>query len=351
MKYIKSRKQFNSLRIEGIHYDEEIYFFYNYCYDLYKNLNNTKYIPLRPSITVTKFSSTPEIGCYKKFREHIMKIKPSKNEYKVIGGGIPFDKTSDIKVPYIYDIKEKGRAMLAGTSFDYLARIILCKYSNCKFKLNETKGYDWLQHSIDSFSIINKELLIKTKILMDELELNIESYMESDNDIFSDSMLEGICILSRLENAYRSGISDLEGYEKTLLMKYDNVIYDLKNLGKNFIENFIQVLNINKNSKIILNPNFGSKSSGFKADGDVIIDGCLIDFKVSKNYKYEGKDACQITTYYMLNEFNKTNNNITVFDFSSVALYNVRYGKILKFDIANKVSLEKRKEIIKSLIF
>ncbi|EGT3616093.1 hypothetical protein FHH43_07585 [Clostridium perfringens] len=364
MKYVKSKKQFSLLMVEGINYDEEIYFFYNHCYNLYKNPNNDKCIakntenkrknlyPRRPVITVTKFSITPKVECYKEFREYIMKIKPTRSEYQVIGGGIPFDKASDIKVPYIYDISEKGKASLVGIAFDYLARIIICKYSKCKFKLNETIGYNWLQDNINYFSRINKELLKKTKILMDELDMKIESYMSNDNDLFSDTILEGLCILSRLEGAFRGGIYDLDGYEKRLLMKYDDVIDDLKNLGKHFIEDFIQVLNINENSKIILNPTFGSMYSGFKADGDVIIDGCLIDFKVSKNYKYQGKEACQITTYYMLNEFNKQNTNIkTTFDISSIALYNVRYGKILKYDIANKVSVEKREEIIKSLIF
>ena len=406
MKYVRSEKQFNLLMVSGVEYDKECYYFYNHCYSLYKDPDDTKYITKcneaeqkrlkvieekakelkvieaeakldaeierlynlsskyakkleeeelfsrRPPITVTKFSMTPKVGCYEKFREYMMEIKPMRHDYSVINGRVPFNKLEDIKVGYCYDISEKGKAMLVGTAFDYLARIIISKYAKKKFKLKDTIGYRWFQDQINYHSRINGELLGQVDILMDDLELNIESYMSSEKDIFLDNMLEEICILSRLEGAYRGGIYDLEGYEERLLMKYDNVIDDLKNLSKHFIEDFIEVLNINENTSVVLNPTFGSGYSGFKADGDVIIDGCLIDFKVSKNYKYEGKEACQISTYYMLNEFNKHNGNIkTTFDISSIALYSVRYGKILKYNISEMVSLEKRDKIIQSLIF
>lgn len=110
---------------------------------------------------------------------------------------------------------------------------------------------------------------------------------------------------------------------------------------KVFQERFLITEIVSQKSDVIYNPTFGAASLMVGgADGDIIIDGVLYDFKSGKALGYSWKETAQLIGYYFLNEISVTLNSSdwsgTYKDLKikTVAFYKARYGEIEYFDLA-----------------
>ncbi|PEO24957.1 hypothetical protein COL24_01030 [Bacillus toyonensis] len=123
---------------------------------------------------------------------------------------------------------------------------------------------------------------------------------------------------------------------------------------KVFEEKFFIPEIVHKESKVVYNPNFGLASMIVDgADGDIIIDGVLYDFKTGKPFAYSRVNAAQLIGYYFLNDISliamELGYESSSFDIEKVALYKARYGEIEYFDLKN-TNAEKNTEITTELI-
>ena len=86
-----------------------------------------------------------------------------------------------------------------------------------------------------------------------------------------------------------------------------------------------------------------------KADGDIIIDGCLFDFKTRKRQNI-AEDLKQLIVYETLNEINKGDILVKGVNISSLGSFNPRFTDVFTVDI-NEINMEyltKLKEYIKN---
>ena len=148
-------------------------------------------------------------------------------------------------------------------------------------------------------------------------------------------MIIDVCFLVKLERIFRSGLPPANLFKK--------VIKDLELLCDVFQEKFITT--INPTSEIIYNPNFGISSAFVGgADGDVLIDGTLYDFKSGKQIGYKWQEVAQIMGYYLLNEISLDiyntadkyfkDDSYQYWDIKRIAFYRARYGEIEYIDIS-----------------
>lgn len=87
----------------------------------------------------------------------------------------------------------------------------------------------------------------------------------------------------------------------------------------------------------LLNPTFGAASllvGG--ADADLLIDGCLIDVKNTKDPYLDARDFFQLVGYYLLNGYAGTTGRsakATVYPVNSLAIYFSRFGFLWKMPV------------------
>ncbi|KAF6700433.1 MULTISPECIES: hypothetical protein [Bacillus] len=110
---------------------------------------------------------------------------------------------------------------------------------------------------------------------------------------------------------------------------------ELEYMCRMFQEEFLIIKIISQKSKVIYNPNFSITSLMVGgADGDIIIDGVLCDFKSGKELGYYWKKVARLIGYYFLNEVSVTLNSSDWLDIykgleiKKVAFYKARYGEI-----------------------
>ena len=109
-------------------------------------------------------------------------------------------------------------------------------------------------------------------------------------------------------------------------------------VGVMFTEEFIVSDKILKaNSEVIFNPTFGSNMTNVRADGDIIIDKCLIDLKTRKKLDIKS-DIKQLIIYNTLNKINhefvnRFGLNIKItFEIEKIASYNPRFKGVFLVD-------------------
>lgn len=279
----------------------------------------------------------------KEFQSIIKATIPDKKLFKTVSGKVAFSKTEyEPLVPYT--LVKNYNSSIVGTSFDYLARIMLARV----IKKNRNESYTNLTAE-GGFIVLSRVLknhpAIKTEIENKYIEAvnKLKAFSSNKEDIIG--LIPDVCFLTKLEHIFRSGLPPTNVLEDSFFDSPDvEVIKDLESLCDVFQEKFIPSV-ISPTSEIIYNPNFGVASSFVGgADGDIIIDGTLYDFKSGKNIGYKWQEVAQILGYFLLNEISLdiSNSDDNYFDDSykhleieRIAFYKARYGETEYIDLSN----------------
>ncbi len=242
---------------------------------------------------------------------------------------------------------------VVGQAFDYLVRFYLeHKYKN---KIH-SKDYWVADHSYGFiFNRVTNSKASKIRIgYRHDVEKDRKEFLKMlgteyfdaksnyknyvGNGRLTDELIKSCLFLSRLDTTYRAGMIDANlGNESDL---------DVNDLQK--LINTIDPKNFHVEKYCYINPTFGDGSflvGG--ADADLIIDGTLIDLKVTKNLKLDRSHLNQILGYYILSLIGGVNEDELTRLIQKVGIYFARHGQLWKSPLSafgNEQTLEDFKE-------
>ncbi|PEJ62422.1 hypothetical protein CN906_20730 [Bacillus toyonensis] len=180
----------------------------------------------------------------------------------------------------------------------------------------------------------------------------MRDFVADGNDF--QTIIKVSCFLANLECVYRDHRPPVNIRKSLFSPPSDDIARELEAMCKVFEEKFLVPEIIHEESKVVYNPNFGLASLMVNgADGDIIIDGVLYNFKTGKSFVYSSENAAQLIGYYLLNEISLAVGQFdyrgSYFDIEKVALYKARYGETQYFDLKN-IDVKKIVEITRELI-
>lgn len=255
---------------------------------------------------------------------------------------LPKDEIKLINSPYT--VKTMDLAGLSGSTFDFLARIRIAKKIGCTntldiigipYMLVEEMKENGLQN-IDSQNNIDINWFISR---FEYIKKVLDEYLLNNYDIRSEIIQIGFD-LACMESVYRhNGVNEFLYQEVPSLFRADMIL-----MLKNFNNEFIQKDTIlTPSSVVIFNPVFGSVFSKIQADGDIIIDGCLIELKTRKRMNLS-EDIKQLMIYVALNKLNFKNKYSQRMYIEKIGSYNPRFKGFYEY------SLDKINEIEESIL-
>lgn len=284
----------------------------------------------------------------KNFSSLVSTITPSKSDFSTVSGQSAFSSKSVLKVSY--GLANPSEASLLGTAFDYIARFIVAqvvidKRDSVTQNLRAEMGLRAMTQRG-----VNVE---KVRERYQEVVKSAKNFIERKDSI-SDEIIINCIFLAKVEQYYRNGRAQSDNYY--LEMPEYRLISEIKEMCIEFSCVFIKSELIKSESIVDYNPDFGVASNLVSgADADIIVDGCLYDFKTTKNNSFLKKDAQQILCYYLLREIEIIINEDLFIKVPSlqkierIALYKARYGEIEYFDVA-KIEIAQKKEIEREII-
>ncbi len=220
---------------------------------------------------------------------------------------------------------------IIGTAFDYLLRFYL------KNKYPKAVTQEWVaefdieseieNNEIESFFYKGKKVFKKVFVSKIEKQLNWvkENYKKyTKYGVLTEDIIISTIFLAQLDIIFRAGIIDDKfGIYHPLDIK------DLKQL--------IAIINhddFKVKKKCYLNPTFGNGSLFIGgADADLILDGTLVDVKVTKYLKLTRGHLNQLLGYYILSLLDGVNGDKKDKPIKNLAVYFARYGKMWKVPI------------------
>lgn len=129
----------------------------------------------------------------------------------------------------------------------------------------------------------------------------MRDFVADGNDF--QTIIKVSCFLANLECVYRDHRPPVNIRKSLFSPPSDDIARELEAMCKVFEEKFLVPEIIHEESKVVYNPNFGLASLMVNgADGDIIIDGVLYNFKTGKSFVYSSENAAQLIGYYLLNE-------------------------------------------------
>jgi len=179
---------------------------------------------------------------------------------------------------------------LVGTAFDYLLRFYLRRHIGA-YNARQWVAEDGYMHAL----AYRLDIADEVREIIDEAEVHRDEYLETGT--LSRSLIESSLDLARIDGIYRSG------REPTNLGEYDDGdIIDCIQL--------IETLNSSEaltGDVVYLNPAFGNASKLVGgADADVILDGMLVDVKVTKISTFKADYWRQLVGYMTLADIHAT---------------------------------------------
>ncbi|PDZ74509.1 hypothetical protein [Bacillus pseudomycoides] len=287
----------------------------------------------------------------KQFQTIIKEVTPNRNDFQTLSGNTAFSNEYDTLVPYT--LENNHNAMIVGTAFDYIARLMIARIvinnrEDLFTELAAEKGLD-----------VMKEFLGKDN----DISTRLENFYNKAIDLMMDFVAGGSniqtiikvsCFLANLECVFRNNKPPMDIRKSLFSPPSEDISRELEALCKVFEEKFLVPEIVREESKVVYNPNFRLASLMVNgADGDIIIDGVLYDFKTGKSFAYWEEHAAQLIGYYLLNEISLTAEQFdyvsTYFDIERVALYKARYGETEYFELKN-IDVKKIVEITSKLI-
>ncbi|MGG5757950.1 hypothetical protein ACQ3VF_19450 [Bacillus toyonensis] len=287
----------------------------------------------------------------KQFQYIIKKVTPNRDDFQTLSGNVAFSNEYDMLVPYALD--NPYNSIILGTAFDYIARLMIARVATNNredffTELAAEKGLDEIKRlrgEEDNISVRLENFYNKAVNLM-------RDFVEGGSDI--QTMIRVSNFSANLEWVYRNHKLPEDIRKSLFSHPSEDIAKELEEMCKVFEEKFLIPEIVHKESKVVYNPNFGLASMIVDgADGDIIIDGVLYDFKTGKPFAYSWVNAAQLIGYYFLNDISliamELGYESSSFDIEKVALYKARYGEIEYFDLKNN-NAERNTEITTELI-
>ncbi|MGN5648940.1 hypothetical protein [Bacillus sp. Brlt_9] len=287
----------------------------------------------------------------KKFQAIIKEVTPNRNDFQTLSGNTAFSDGYDMLVPYT--LENSYNAKIVGTAFDYIARLMIARIvinnrEDFFTELAAEKGLNEMKRFLGEDNDITVKL---EKIHKKAINL-MRDFVVNGNDF--QTIIKVSCFLANLECVYRNHRPPVNIRKSLFSPPSDDIARELEAMCKVFEEKFLVPEIVHEESKVVYNPNFGLASLMVNgADGDVIIDGVLYDFKTGRSFVYSSENAAQLIGYYLLNEISLVAEHFdyrgSYFDIEKVALYKARYGETEYFDLKN-IDVKKIVEITRELI-
>lgn len=260
----------------------------------------------------------------KEFKSIIEYLTPKKEDFGTYTEEKAFSKSYHVFAPYI--LNDPIEARLVGTAFDYLARIIISRYTKSKVDIKQMPCVSAFNH-------------IQNSSIQDRFYRHthaVEKYISGHNNSFE--IIGSVVFFAHLEYIGRSGNFNQKLFDTLYTLPSKEVLKDLKTQGDIFFKVFIQSGLIQPSSQIVFAPNFGTELTNALGgiDADIFIDSVLYDFKATKSYAYNKGHALQITGYYLFHLLDKLlydGSELKDHQISKIALYKSRFGQIEYFDL------------------
>ncbi len=230
----------------------------------------------------------------------------------------------DIKQEILAAAPNGSDVRLVGTAFDYLLRFHI-KYQN-----PQAQESGWIAESA-LYHFTRKrqnDLFNQAKKVIDQARNNYQEFLT--NGQFTNELLQSALLLGRLDAVMRAGyIHDAW----SAINQQD--IQDLRNLVP-----LLKPELFKSSGKIILNPSWEEAALLVRgADGDLIIDDLLVDFKTVKELKLELRDFYQLMGYYTLSAIDQKQGEDTV-ELKRLGIYFSRFGVLYQFNVEDVVNFE-----------
>ena len=220
-----------------------------------------------------------------------------------------------------------------GTAFDYAMRFYLQK-------LNPgAKVSRWLAEESAAMVVASRRETARTKKrvlgIVETAKDCVRSYLKSRRDATPGAELIRAAVdLAQLDLVYRIGLLDLHPINEAMVEDIGNML------------SLLRPEEFRAKKTCVLNPTFGAASELVGgADGDVFLDGTLVDIKVNKNLEL-GRDIFnQLLGYFCLSCIGGVDGcrgKVTC-----VAVYFARYGMLHRLPINSFLQTSRLPELLK----
>ncbi|MBD2527372.1 hypothetical protein [Nostoc sp. FACHB-133] len=230
----------------------------------------------------------------------------------------------DLKQEILAAAPNGSDVRLVGTALDYLLRFYI-KYQN-----PHAEESGWIAESaLYHFNRRGQtDLFNQAKNVIDQARNNYQEFLT--NGQFTNKLLQSALLLGRLDALMRAGY--IHDAWSTI---NEQDIQDLRNLVP-----LIKPGLFKSSGKIILNPSWEEAALLVRgADGDLIIDDLLVDFKTVKELKLELRDFFQLMGYYTLTAIDQKQGEDTV-ELKRLGIYFSRFGVLYEFNVEDVVNFE-----------
>lgn len=258
-------------------------------------------------MSLTSFLSNPVIK--QKFKETF--VNPG------------FKIKTDIKAPPL-----TGNYGIVGTAFDYIIRFMVQHFN----KEKRVHHRNWVAEA--SFIRLSKVLagteLAQLQNRFKKAKASYQKFIATGK--ISKELLKDALFLAKLDLYFRSRLLVPDLFRENPLD-----VLDLENLYKN-----IKTADFKCRNHCFINPVFGEGSvlvGG--ADADLILDGMLIDIKVTKDLKLKRDYLNQLIGYYILALIGGINEGHKGTLIRKVGIYFARHGVIWSVSLSELATLEK----------
>lgn len=213
---------------------------------------------------------------------------------------------------------------LVGTVFDYLLRFYI-KYQNPHAEESE-----WIaEYALRHFNRRGQsDLFNQAKNVIDQARNNYQEFLT--NGQFTNELLQSALLLGKLDAVMRAGYIH-DGW--SAINHQD--IQDLQNLVSLLKPDFFK-----SSGKIILNPTWTEAAQLVRAaDGDLILDDLLVDFKTVKELKLELRVFHQLMCYYIMSVIQRKQEEDAI-ELKRLGIFFSRFGMLYEFNVRDVVNFD-----------
>lgn len=276
-------------------------------------------------------SLTSMIKTNKPVRDLLCSYLPKSSDYISNTSFPAFSKKNEIAVPAVVGSKYSG---FIGTCSDYLLRFYVARMIHDQAALENTVAEAGMQRLKGKMNEKNGAALEKTFMTQKE---KVKAFIDGTgkvNEIFYP------CIMfANLDNIVRVGIwsSTIKEAAMAAVSAPDmDAVKEVVEIGNVFIKVVHLEKLLQKDSTVVFNPKFGRYGAFCGgADADIFIDGCLYDFKSTKDIGYHRDYAAQLLGYYFLSRICEGlhEGDLVGQQIKYLGIYFSRYGVICKVPV------------------
>lgn len=276
-------------------------------------------------------SLTSMIKTNKSIRDLLCSYLPKSSDYISSTSFPAFSKKNEIAVPPLVDSKYSG---FIGTCSDYLIRFYVARMVHNQAALENTVAEAGMQRLKGKMNEKNGAAIEKAFMTQKE---KVKAFIDGTgrvNEIFYP------CIMfANFDNIVRVGIrySTIKEAAMAAVSAPDmDAVKEVVEIGNIFIKVVHTEKLLQKDSTVVFNPKFGRYGAFCGgADADIYIDGCLYDFKSTKDIGYHRDYTAQLLGYYFLSRIcdDLHEGDLVSQQIKYLGIYFSRYGVICKVPV------------------